>query len=182
MAIEIDAKVMIEEVCLTLLLPACVGMFLRRFSAVDAFYNGYKQLLGMSSAVALSSIPFLKIGSSHDQIMQLENASILGVVLITIVLHTILLCGVFAVTQPFMFPTPVRKAVVILGGQKSAVVAFAVVAFLPAELGDAGIIVIPSIIGQVAQILIDSVVASRWARQSELSTPLTGVELPARRS
>ena len=36
----------------------------------------------------------------------------------------------------------------------------------PPELGDAGIIVIPSIIGQVAQILIDSVVASRWARQS----------------
>jgi predicted Na+-dependent transporter len=74
----------------------------------------------------------------------------------------------------------VRKAVVILGGQKSAVVAFAVVSFLPPELGDPGIIVIPSIVGQVAQILIDSVVASRWARQSELSAPLTGVELPAR--
>merc|ERR1719174_1391949 len=65
MAIEIDAKVMIEELCLTLLLPACVGMLLRRFPAVDAFYASYKQGLGMSSAVALSSIPFLKIGSSH---------------------------------------------------------------------------------------------------------------------
>merc|ERR1711977_490147 len=61
-----------------------------------------------------------------------------------------------------------RKAVVILGSQKTLPVSMAVLASLPEELGEKGTIAVPCILGHLSQLLIDSYVATKWSEIEEL--------------
>ncbi len=44
--------------------------------------------------------------------------------------------------------------------------ALTVVAFLPESAGDEGLMAIPCIVGQIAQLFIDSYIASYWAAKT----------------
>lgn len=157
---------MLAKLSVTILVPAAVGMMVRsRVACVAAFVKNQKERLTLSSHVALACIPFMKVGSSHAQIVALDPASLVGVVLSAVVLHCLLLVVLFTATLPFpaVFPPPVRKAVVILGSEKTLPVAMAVLAFLPADLGEKGLIAVPCILGHLSQLLIDAVVAAKWA-------------------
>jgi sodium/bile acid cotransporter 7 len=171
-AVDLDPVAMISELGVTILTPAAIGMFLRRKPLVEELVKVNKDLMGKTTIIATASLPFLKVGSSHAKITSLSAPSMLGVVAASVTLHSLLLVAAFAVTHPFpkLFPPAVRKAVVILGSEKTAPVAFAVIAFLPADLGDKGIIGIPCIIGQLCQILMDSVVATKWLEHEERTT------------
>jgi sodium/bile acid cotransporter 7 len=61
-----------------------------------------------------------------------------------------------------------RKAVVILGSQKTLPVSMAVLAYLPEELGEKGTIAVPCILGHLSQLLIDSYVATKWSEIEEI--------------
>jgi sodium/bile acid cotransporter 7 len=61
-----------------------------------------------------------------------------------------------------------RKAVVILGSQKTLPVSMAVLGYLPDELGEKGTIAVPCILGHLSQLLIDSYVATKWSEDVEV--------------
>jgi hypothetical protein len=60
-----------------------------------------------------------------------------------------------------------KKAVVISASQKTLNTAVSVIAFLPASLGDKGLITVPSIISHCIQIIIDGFLVSWWKKQQQ---------------
>jgi sodium/bile acid cotransporter 7 len=168
--IDLDPIPMLLKLILTILVPALAGMVLKKESHVAAFLKKQKEPLGLSGHVALAMIPFMKVGSSRDFIVALDAGSLIGVVATAICLHVFFLCAINAATKPFpkSFPLEMRKAVVILGSQKTLPVSMAVLASLPEELGEKGTIAVPCILGHLSQLLIDSYVATKWSEIEEL--------------
>jgi sodium/bile acid cotransporter 7 len=174
LATTVDIKLnpipMLLKLILTILMPALVGMVVKKNATVAAFLKSQKEPLGLSAHVALATIPFMKVGSSRDFIIALDAGSLIGVVATAICLHVFFLCAINASLTPFSksFPLEMRKAVVILGSQKTLPVSMAVLAYLPEELGEKGTIAVPCILGHLSQLLIDSYVATKWGEIEEL--------------
>lgn len=174
LATTVDIKLnpfpMLMKLVLTILVPALVGMVLKTSKSVAAFMKKHKEPLGLSAHCALAMIPFMKVGSSRDFILALDAGSVIGVVATAICLHVFFLCAINAITKPFpkSIPLDMRKAIVILGSQKTLPVSMAVLAYLPEELGEKGTIAVPCILGHLSQLLIDSYVATKWADVEEL--------------
>merc|ERR1711865_1133532 len=98
-------------------------------------------------------------------IISLSAGSFVGVVIMVVALHMLLLVLHYGATAPFpvTFPPPVRIAVVLMCSEKTLPIAMAVLSFLPAKFGDPGVIAVPCILGHLCQLLIDAVVATKWA-------------------
>merc|ERR1712176_674542 len=96
-------------------------MVFKKAAFVAAFLKKRKEPLGLSAHVALAMIPFMKVGSSRDFILALDAPSLIGVVVTAICLHVFFLCAIYLCAKPFptSFPLEMRKAVVILGSQKT---------------------------------------------------------------
>ena len=60
-------------------------------------------------------------------------------------------------------PLAERKAAVILSSQKTLPVALSVITFLPVTLGSHGLMALPCIISHFCQIVMDGLVAAKWA-------------------
>jgi sodium/bile acid cotransporter 7 len=167
--VDINPIPMLIKLILTILVPALFGMFCRRFETVQKVTKTYKEPIGLSTHVALASIPFMKVGSSRDEILALDGGQLVGVVGTAIVLHVLLLVVLYAATAPFPknIPEAMRKAVVILGSEKTLPVSMAVLASFPEDLGAKGMLAVPCILGHLSQLLIDGVVASRWAAKTQ---------------
>jgi len=168
--ITLDPIPMLVKLVLTILVPALAGMVLKKSDRVAAFLKKRKEPLGLSAHAALASIPFMKVGASRDFILALDAASLVGVVGTAICLHLVFLFAINAVTKPFpkSIPLDMRKAVVILGSQKTLPVSMAVLGYLPDELGEKGTIAVPCILGHLSQLLIDSYVATKWSEDVEV--------------
>jgi sodium/bile acid cotransporter 7 len=168
--IHLDPIPMLLKLVLTILTPALVGMVLKKSASVAAFLKKQKEPLGLSAHCALATIPFLKVGSSRDYILALDAGSVIGVVGTAMCLHLFFLFAINTSTKPFptSFPLEMRKAIVILGSQKTLPVAMAVLAYLPEELGEKGTIAVPCILGHLTQLLVDSYVATKWSEIEEL--------------
>lgn len=168
--IKLNPLPMLAKLAVTILIPVAVGMAARiKIQRVADFLKTYKEPLGLSAHTALASIPFLKVGSNRAQILSLGFGQFVVVVLTALVLHTLLMVVLFGLTAPFpkkTIPEPVRKAIVILGSEKTLPVSMAVLAFLPPELGAKGLIAVPCILGHLSQLLMDAVVASKWAERT----------------
>lgn len=62
-----------------------------------------------------------------------------------------------------------RKALVLVGSQKTLPVAVTVLQQIGTSFGDAGLVVIPCVVSHLMQILIDSWVVTRWnAKEARL--------------
>merc|ERR1719181_2733796 len=111
----------------------------------------------------------MKVGVSQEAIVNLEPLDILLVVVGAVLLHGLLLCWNYGATglAPQTFPLAVRKAVVIMGSEKTLPVSMAVLSTFPAELGEPGIIAIPCILNHLCQIIVDAYVAAQWADVAE---------------
>lgn len=186
--IHLNPLPMLLKLILTILTPALVGMVLKKSATIAEFMKKHKEPLGLSAHTALAMIPFMKVGSSRDFILALDAGSLIGVVMTAICLHVFFLCSINACTKPFpkSIPLDMRKAVVILGSQKTLPVSMAVLAYLPEELGEKGTIAVPCILGHLSQLLIDSYVATKWSEIEELKdgdskegTPEVDPEFPA---
>ena len=72
-------------------------------------------------------------------------------------------------SQPFpsaRSPQEEYRCVVILTSQKTLPVSITIMSFLPASLGQKGLMTIPAIVGHLSQLLIDSAVVSYWVHQA----------------
>ena len=104
------------------------------------------------------------VSNSADKFETLSGLEILAVFGIGIFLHFVFLIITYTTSlKCFNFSLANRKAVVILGSQKTLPVALSVISFLPLALGSHGIISLPCIIAHFCQIVMDGVVAARWA-------------------
>ena len=72
-----------------------------------------------------------------------------------------------------------RKAVVIMGSQKTLGIAAAVLEFMPPEAGSQGLIIVPVLVSHLSQILMDAPLAVRWSTVKD--KPVTIVKRSGKR-
>ena len=113
---------------------------------------------------ALAVAPWLKISANVDGFATLEAADIFIALGLGIGVHLLFLGVNFLLTMGGWLGMAERKAVVIMGSQKTLPIAIAVLDFIPDGSGfNAGVASISCVLAHFVQILIDALIASRLA-------------------
>ena len=153
---------------LVILLPLAAGKALREGSRrARDFAAAQKQRLKMLSSALLISVPWMSMSSASDDIGRAAPANILALTLLGVLLHALLLgfnngACLLLRRAGLRIALAERKAVVVNCSQKTLNTAVSVIAFLPAALGDKGLITVPCILAHFAQIIMDGFVVARW--------------------
>jgi predicted Na+-dependent transporter len=131
----------------------------------------YKSELKVTSSLFLISVPWMSMSAAADDIGRARFSDIVLLTIIGSVLHLVLLlfnyysCDLLIKIPGLSIGLKEKKAVVISASQKTLNTAVSVIAFLPASLGDKGLITVPSIIAHCVQIIIDGFIVSWWKKQ-----------------
>ena len=157
-----------------IIIPLVVGKLVREFSSrVREFVAKYKSELKVTSSLFLISVPWMSMSAAADDIGRARFSDILLLIILGTILHIVLLlfnfyaCDLLAAIPGFSIGLKEKKAVVISASQKTLNTAVSVIAFLPASLGDKGLITVPSIIAHCVQIIIDGFLVSWWKKQQD---------------
>ena len=178
--VEINAGQLLAKLLLYILLPLLMGKCINYLfnSKVTIITKHFKIRLKLLSSFLLILIPWMSVSNSADKFETLSGLEILAVFGIGIFLHFVFLIITYTTSlKCFNFSLANRKAVVILGSQKTLPVALSVISFLPLALGSHGIISLPCIIAHFCQIVMDGVVAAKWAEYVDEDTNERGSEM-----
>ena len=165
--LELDAGKLLVKLVLVILIPLCAGKALRHASArARAFTAAHRIGMKLASSFFLGIIPWMKVSANTEQIGRLSARDLGAVALGGVGMHCCYLAFNGAVVW-FLLPLGLkeRKAAVITSSQKTLPVAMTVLLSLPASFGDQGLIAIPIVVAHLMQIIMDAVLAARWAAQ-----------------
>ena len=95
-----------------------------------------------------------------------------------LVIHAVYLGFNFGMATLLRLPLPEKKAVVVMGSQKTLPMAMTVLTFLPPSFGEPGLIAIPCILSHLTQIFVDAAICSKWAQVSDKPAAASGSESP----
>jgi hypothetical protein len=96
---------------------------------------------------------------SFDGLLALNIVSSIGFAL---ALHAAFLLTNVVASVTLCLSKESRKAIIIVSSQKVLSLAVTVLLYLPNNIGDKGLIVLPLIISHLTQIIVDAVIASLW--------------------
>jgi solute carrier family 10 (sodium/bile acid cotransporter), member 7 len=160
------------KMMVVIIIPLVVGKIVREYSVrVRDFVANYKSELKVTSSLFLISVPWMSMSAAADDIGRARFSDIVLLTIIGSVLHLVLLlfnyysCDLLIKIPGLSIGLKEKKAVVISASQKTLNTAVSVIAFLPASLGDKGLITVPSIIAHCVQIIIDGFIVSWWKKQ-----------------
>eukprot|EP00474_Spongospora_subterranea_P010690 CRZ11148.1 hypothetical protein [Spongospora subterranea] len=143
------------------LIPLCAGrIILRPITIVRLWSERHKLFLKLFCILLLIIIPWMKMSSSITAFNKISAAQIFLTAAIGIAMHLSFIAFNWTMALLCCFKPDVTKAVVIMCSQKTLTVGFAVLASLPNSQD--GLYAIPIIIGHLVQLVIDSILASRW--------------------
>lgn len=170
----LDPVDLMWKMMVVIIIPLVVGKLVREFSSrVREFVAKYKSELKVTSSLFLISVPWMSMSAAADDIGRARFSDILLLIILGTILHIVLLlfnfyaCDLLAAIPGFSIGLKEKKAVVISASQKTLNTAVSVIAFLPASLGDKGLITVPSIIAHCVQIIIDGFLVSWWKKQQD---------------
>ncbi|KAG8461264.1 hypothetical protein KFE25_002453 [Diacronema lutheri] len=163
-AVRIDAVRLLLKLLVLILAPLVVGKGTRELSSgARAFAATHKQLLSLCSNGALVLIPWMKLSDSAAELRSARGLSLLLVVLLAFAIHALYLAFNALGCALLRLPDDERRAVVIMASQKTLPMAMAVLAAMPAEFGEPGLIAVPCIVSHILQIFVDAFIATRWS-------------------
>ena len=182
--VSIDAGALLLKLLLYILLPLLLGKGINlMFACVSPCTKRFKIRLKLFSSLLLVMVPWMSVSKSADKFNTMNGGEVVAVFGIGIALHLLYLALTFSTASKYMFDFALaeKKAVVILGSQKTLPVALSVISFLPEALGSQGLMALPCIISHFCQIVMDGVVAAKWAEHeaavNEETAADKGVEL-----
>lgn len=142
------------------LIPTVIGIAVRYYLvSLRSTIQKYRTSLSIFSTSNLAMIVWMALSKSRDLLLQQSIKDIIVVLIAASVMHIIYLIGNFLVATKYGLDFEVTQAVtvVIMSSQKSNPVALAVINGM--GLPHPGLVVIPGILGQLAQIFIGSFIA-----------------------
>eukprot|EP00729_Bicosta_minor_P005400 gene5400-26487_t len=156
--VELDVGALIAKLAMTVLAPLVFGKLCRGIPGVPEFVKKYKWGLKVVSIYALVALPWMKtsVASEQDKFDGVTFRSLMAVIGWALTVHLLFLAVNFTVTTLLRMPLAEKKAVVICASQKTLPIAITVLGFLPADVGDGGLMGIGCIIAHLSQIVIDS--------------------------
>ncbi|MDP7741326.1 MAG: bile acid:sodium symporter [Lentisphaeria bacterium] len=159
--IELSATNLLFKLCLVVLVPLMVGKALR--SRCSGWVDSRRGTLSMISNLALILIPWMEFSYSGKRLMGLDAIDLLLLVVASQAIHGIYLLLNSGVSRVLPIDTATRKAVILMGSQKTLPVALAVLAFLPVAAEVRALAAISCIVFHLGQIIVDAFIATHWA-------------------
>jgi sodium/bile acid cotransporter 7 len=156
--VSLDALNMFLKLLVTVLVPAVVGKAARELlPPVARFANRYKQPLGMLSTIQLALIIWQTMSSAQDVLVHTPFIDIFVVIVVTVLMHALYLLLNGLATR-FLLRMPLKEAIAatIMSSQKSAPVAVTAISYLTSNPTQQGLLAVPCIVGQLAQIFMGS--------------------------
>lgn len=155
----VDVVGILARLALTVVLPLLVGKCLRWFDVVRSMAKVWSNQLKLASSFILVLIPWMKVSESSSQIAELDGGIIAAMFGLGAGFHVVLLIVNAVVVLLVPLSNASRKAIIIMGSQKTVAIAVAFLALLPDAM-QPGVMVIPAIISHFSQIVIDAFVAT----------------------
>ena len=125
--------------------------------------------LRLSASLLLSLAPWMLTAQSAATLARTPPADLAALAAATLGAHLALLGGnaaLVALLPPAAALPSERVSLVVMASQKTVIVAAAVAVALPAGDIDAGLVMLPCVVGHLVQTLCDSALAAWWrARQ-----------------
>ena len=126
-----------------------------------------KTLLSLINNTSLAFIIWQTLSSARDTIVNAKFGNMVVVILSTIIIHIIYLAFNAAAIVALQLPLPEAVTVLIMASQKSAPVAVTVILYITSDAATQGVLIVPSVVGQMAQIFIDQPLAHYLAGRLE---------------
>ena len=163
--VAIDAGSLLLKLMLYILLPLLLGKMIGYVCAcTQVCTKRFKIPLKLFSSFLLVMVPWMSVSKSADKFSTMTAGEVFALFGIGIAVHIVYLAVNYNLFRRCcMLPLAERKAVVIMGSQKTLPVALSVISFLPELLGSQGLMGLPCIISHFVQIVMDGVVAAKWA-------------------
>jgi len=156
--VKLDIVRMMFKLFTVIVVPFLIGQALRPFLKTAA--ERIKGILTVINRLIVLSFIFTPLCGSAEKIsaMGVKVIFLIGLVLL---LHLSMLCFTYWVGAAFKFDFSSRKSLTIVGSQKTLAVAFQV---WNEAFNTSYLIMVPSILHHLTQIIIDSILANRWHR------------------
>lgn len=171
--IKIDPGPLLLKLLLMIMLPLAVGKVIRDLSPrVQAKTKAHKMLLSNTSSLLLCFIPWMALSTSSTSLRELSWQNVLGLLGCGLLIHAIYLVFNYFVAHCVLgTELSSKKALVIMGSQKTLPMAMTVLAFFPPSLGTPGLIALPCIVSHLIQIFVDAFIMAKWADAKETAPP-----------
>ncbi|PNW87393.1 hypothetical protein CHLRE_02g147450v5 [Chlamydomonas reinhardtii] len=150
------------KLAITVLVPFIIGKCLREaFPAVLHFVKSNRVPLSLFSTSCLAFVVWQTLSSARDLLLEQSAGPVLAMMGLSVGMHLVYLLFNYLVVW-FLLRPPLKEAVavVIMASQKSAPVAVTVIAYLVKSTQQQGLLALPAVVGQLAQIFIGSGLAA----------------------
>lgn len=168
--VSVDPGSLVIKLVFTVLIPTVIGKVARELSRhVTQFVTTFKLQLSLFSTLNLACIVWQTLSGARDTLLQQPFTSVLLVVVASSVLHLVMLALNAVMVSRYVMNLPFREgvAVMIMSSQKSAPVAVTVISYLTPSLVQQGLMAIPCILGQLAQIFIGSALVKYLRKRAD---------------
>jgi len=163
-AVPLEPVALFVRLLWLILAPLALGKAVRELSSwVQGKVKAHKQQLSLFSNFCLILIPWMTISRSAASLIAAGGVSVLIVIAIGLAIHLCYLTFNFTCCKLILRKSDEIRSVTIMSSQKTLPVALAVIAALPAQLGEPGLMAIPCVVSHLVQILVDAWIVTRWA-------------------
>lgn len=183
-SVQISVSDLLLRLAYTVLAPLSIGIAARHFlKCVQLFVARHRLALRIASSTLLGLVPWMLISQSSANLRTLSSVNAGALVATVIIAHCVLLAfnAIIAALLGVVVVVPAesgaRVSIAIMGSQKAVIVAAAVAISLPTgpDGVNAGLIMLPGVLGHLAQTLIDSCIATWWKRNKSPRDPIDDV-------
>ena len=145
------------KLILTVLVPVIIGVAANRFSThIAAFVRHWRSTLTVISHTNLALIIWQTLSGAQSILVAQKVVNIVVIFVCGILQHVIYIIVNALAVWSLRLPPTEAIAVLIMASQKSAPVAVTVIAYIVSDQAKQGILSVPAIVGQLAQVFIGS--------------------------
>lgn len=165
-AVNVDVYDLLAKLAATVLIPFAIGKTAREaLPSALAFAKSHRIALSLFSTSCLAFVVWQTLSACRDLLLEQQPGPLAAMVAAAVGMHLTYLAANYAVVWHVLRP-PLREAiaVAIMASQKSAPVAVTVISYLSNHPAQQGLLAMPAVVGQLAQIFIGAGLASRLAK------------------
>lgn len=160
--VAFDVPGMLKQLCFTILLPLVVGKLSISFiPPFKTFQNNHKLGFKLTSSLCLILCPWMKLSQSHSTLLSIDLKDMFFLLASAVISHLTyinytnsLFILIFILCFLIKTPYAERKAIIILGSEKTLPVALTVLEAFPDSLGVKGLLVLPMVFGHFSQVFL----------------------------
>ncbi|KAK8791955.1 hypothetical protein WA158_005332 [Blastocystis sp. Blastoise] len=159
-SIELDAVKMLVELLVLIALPMVIGFCVSHFiPGVSGFIKKYNTIFKFLSSFFLCLVPWVKMSNSAEKLLSLEIGQFFIVLFLCLATNLLFFFVAWLICKIFRFSFEDMTAVTLCGCGKTLPISLTIVSYLPASMGDQGLLTLPSLVIQFLQLITTSIIS-----------------------